>query len=125
MARKLKAVQRTVAAPGTATPGWWTAVRDRYYDRFDPPRERWLIEKRTGGYKTLIVGDVYADPDHIGGPEFQGTKEGNAHLLAAAPVFKRWIEQVATEAQLDARLPWYGGATIREVLRALEAPRGA
>lgn len=48
-------------------------------------QNRWLVEKRANGWKTFIA-EVYGDPDHQGGKEWQGSREANAKLIANAPL---------------------------------------
>jgi hypothetical protein len=54
------------------TPRPWTAVQDQYPLSLN----RWLVEKRNGLHKAFIA-EVYASPEHVGGEQWQGTKEAN------------------------------------------------
>lgn len=70
----------------THTPGEWQAVLDPYL------ANRWLVEKRERGWKTLIA-EVYGDEDHQQA-DFEGTREGNARLIAAAPCLLALIQEI-------------------------------
>lgn len=81
------------------TPGPWSAVKDPCPTTVN----RWLVEKRNQGWKTFIA-EVHGDPDHQGGPEWQGTKEANAQLIADAPELLDALHELHDQA-----LPYLDG----------------
>ena len=58
------------------TPGSWTAG----LDPCPTTHNRWFVEKRERGYKTMIAF-VYGDPKHMEA-DFQGSAEANARRIA-------------------------------------------
>lgn len=71
------------------TPGPWKADKN-----LNPNySENWYVEIRHSGYKEVICSHVGGMPDHPGGKDFQGTKEANARLIAAAPEMLEVLER--------------------------------
>ena len=107
------------------TPGPWIAR---------PPLEREncpIVEVRHSGYKQLValVYGLHPGERHPGGPEFEGTREANARLIAAAPELVKVIETLLAAYDRKAIIPpdayprmW---EAARAVLASLVGPQDA